>query len=123
MAWSWSHSAQAYVYAHDQLEQFSRTELIEILAEWRMFDRHGHNDSAWADQWSVVLRNARKWASTRIKGYLVQEIWERAERQATCDNGDWNAWMCPYGCHPHCVDFGPEDSELHPRVTREEVYA
>ena len=95
--------------------------LLEILGEWRMHDRHAGNDAAWADQWPVVHAWCSDDGRRQAQGVHRGGNLAACLRQKTCDNGGWNAWMCPYGCHPHCVDFGPEDSELHPRVMREEV--
>ncbi len=36
-------------------------------------------------------------------------IWQYAsEDLRTCDNGGYNAWMCPWGCHTVSFD-GPDD--------------
>jgi len=40
---------------------------------------------------------------------LADFIWEQASEYATCDNGGFNAWMCPSGCGCHCVSFSPPD--------------
>lgn len=117
MAWSWSHSSEAYSYARCELDDFSRPLLLEILTEWRMHEK-GRPDQMWADTWPkelamVTFQNRE----TRTQA-LRDAVWEKAREQATCDNGGYNAWMCPYGCHPHCVDFGPSDSLESPRMTR-----
>lgn len=39
------------------------------------------------------------------KDAIVDDIWERASNLATCDNGGFNAWMCPFGCDCHTVSF------------------
>lgn len=112
MAWSWSHTTDAYIYARSELAGLTTPMLEEIAAEWRMHELHPGDSHvhAWADQWPRVLRNT----CVRFKGErqkLIAHIWEKAQEQATCDNGGFHAWMCPYGCGPHCVDFGPTDEE------------
>jgi len=121
MSWSWSHTFAAYCYAKGELQEFDRSTLLEILAEWRMHDRHPDNDAAWPDQWPKALAAVTRLNEDVCTQSLVERVWDRASTQKTCDNGGWNAWMCPYGCHCHCVDFGPEDSNMHPRVTREDA--
>lgn len=39
------------------------------------------------------------------KDTLVDSIWEKAGKLATCTNGGWGAWMCPFGCDCHMVSF------------------
>ena len=38
-------------------------------------------------------------AKTLPKDVLVGEVWDYAENARRCDNGGWNAYMCPAGCH------------------------
>lgn len=116
MAWSWSHTNEAYAYARTELLDLSRETLLEILAEWRMHDKHPENDAAWPDQWPKALAFVNQLHGEESHADLAEQVWDRANEQRTCDNGGWNAWMCPYGCWPHCVDFGPDDEDTHPRV-------
>lgn len=112
MAWSWSHTNEAYEHAFNQLAFFTRAACVEILVEWWMHDHHPDNDHAWTTD---RLRTAKKIIQSRHRystdGELRSAIWERAADQRTCDNGGFNAWMCPYGCGCHCVDFGPDDHD------------
>lgn len=109
MAWGWSHTAQAYVYAESQLRAFDRDTLLEIAAEWRMHKRFPGNDHDWQRLWPQVLANVRKKYRAKRNSEIALAIWLQAEDQALCDNGGFNAWMCPYGCLLHCVPFSPED--------------
>jgi hypothetical protein len=54
--------------------------------------------------YETVLKSGRK----LLKGDLVDMIWAFAEQQRTCDNGGFNAWMCPYGCHTVPFSDGPK---------------
>jgi hypothetical protein len=112
MAWSWSHTYEAYLYAHSQLYLLDRDTLLEIAAEWRMHDKHPDNDAAWADQWPKALAFIRSKFCALPNASIAEYVWKRAYEQQTCDNGGWNAWMCPYGCGPHCVDFSPENEKF-----------
>ncbi len=33
------------------------------------------------------------------KDRLVDQVWLWACEQRTCENGGYNPWMCPHGCH------------------------
>jgi hypothetical protein len=43
------------------------------------------------------------------KDLLVDAIWEDMEEWRTCDNGGFNAWACPSGCHT--VSFDSEEKK------------
>lgn len=111
MAWSWSHTDEAYATAERNLRALSKETLEIIFAEWRAAqDRHGVVD----EQLLANRKYARalEHAKTLPADVLADFIWEKASAQATCDNGGFAAWMCPYGCGPHCVSFSdPGESD------------
>jgi hypothetical protein len=40
---------------------------------------------------------------------MVQaEVWEKVKALAVCDNGGFEAWVCPYGCHTLPFDLMEE---------------
>jgi len=109
MAWEWSHSQEAYQAVQNQLSRKAeaaengdaseREWLLTICAEW---DVKPH-DGLLFDKWNRKYERFKK-ANTRLaseQGWqaLADKIWELASDRATCDNGGWNAWMCPDGCH------------------------
>lgn len=98
MAWSWSHTNEAYANAQANLEELPLETLRVIEAEWRslrIHDTGGDRFSLAKYQKAVkVIERENEYAE-----YLAVEIWEKASEQATCDNGGFNAWMCPFGCH------------------------
>lgn len=115
MAWSWSHTNEAYANAEANLRALPLEELEIIFAEWRAaqgkggiihdhdsFDQRKYNRAlAYAKSLSVPL--GPDFAAEQLADF----IWERASEYATCDNGGYNAWMCPSGCHT--VSFSPPD--------------
>ena len=118
MAWSWSHTHEAYEYAEVQLRELPHETLAEIYAEWKV-TTYGEEDADFEDRdgWDMAHFDQEKYPAT-LNGamklptdVLASEIWNLARENATCDNGGYNAWMCPYGCMPHCVDFGPDDED------------
>ena len=119
MAWSWSHSAEAYDNARNNLELLPITTLNIIFAEWRAAQaKHGIiEDHNAFDQrkYSRALKHAEELTTQYGEGFareqLVEFIWEKAEQAATCDNGGFDAWMCPSGCGCHCVSFSSPDEE------------
>jgi hypothetical protein len=42
---------------------------------------------------------------------LADFVWEKAEELATCTNGGWEAYVCPFGCGPHTVPFSAPQAE------------
>lgn len=116
MAWSWSHTDEAYLYAYKQIRTLPRETLIEIVAEWEMHDRFSEAaDFVWANEWPKVLTLVKSRYESHnghivLDQRIIGDVWTRAFGQQTCDDGGFNAWLCPYGCGPHCVPFGPEEA-------------
>jgi hypothetical protein len=113
MAWSWSHTNEAYEAARANLGRLEPSELQVIWAEWEAWTGELENDM-WGGfhdgRYITALRAARRIPSE----HLANDIWDRMSKQATCDNGGWNAWSCPFGCHT--VSFTAE-------MTQEEMDA
>ena len=57
----------------------------------------------------VAMRNAKRDAINSLRRSLAESIWPRMEELATCTNGGWEAYCCPYGCGPHMVTFSSAD--------------
>jgi hypothetical protein len=120
MAWEWSHTGEAYEYAEEQLGKLSKRKLVEIYSEWHheLIKRKCEAfESELFDEWDCVCvgttyKDDELFDEGKEKGQelsrddLIKYIWEQASENATCDNGGWNAWMCPHGCHT--VPFGPK---------------
>ena len=106
MAWEWSHTPEAYENARLNLADLSTKNLRIIFAEWHAW---GGESSSTSDFNKALYKDALK-SATQIAGdILVDSIWERAEEHRTCDNGGFNAWVCPFGCHT--VSFDREEVE------------
>jgi hypothetical protein len=104
MAWSWSHTNQAYSNAYDNLRDMEKSDLEIIFAEWHAAtDSKGNVDSNnwFKSKYAKALRQAKKLDAD----VLADFIWEKASEWATCDNGGYDAWMCPSGCGCHTVSF------------------
>ena len=105
MAWSWSHSHTGLLAAEYNMRNLPRETLEIIYAEWRAAQDKRGNVTDCNHFNERKYERALKYAKTLPDDLLADFIWERASEHATCDNGGWNAWMCPSGCAPHCVDF------------------
>tara|TARA_Y100000034_G_C6704283_1_gene310771 strand:+ start:209 stop:520 length:312 start_codon:yes stop_codon:yes gene_type:complete len=101
MAWEWSHTAEAYADAETHLQALPRETLNIIFAEWQANDSDGFN--------SAKHDTALKEAATLSREHLTEYIWQQASEQATCTNGGWEAWLCPFGCGCHLVPFNIEN--------------
>ena len=116
MAWSWSHTHEAYSNAREQLGELSPITLITIRAEWSAVDdpcdtaggfhagRYRGTERALLKQYSRALTLKR---AELFRESLEEQIWDLMSDGATCDNGGFNAWACPYGCGCHTVPFNP----------------
>lgn len=101
MAWSWSHTREAYINAENNLRNLPKNIIDIIWAEWQA----ASGDISRASQFSENKYNkAIKKAATMQKVYLADQIWENSSILATCDNGGYNAWVCPFGCHTVSFD-------------------
>ena len=105
MAWEWSHTADAYTDAYDNLLNSPHDFLSVAFAEWTAKQIEESDDER--EPFGTEYESALKQAATLPADVLADSIWEKAESQRTCDNGGWNAWVCPYGCHT--VSFSCEE--------------
>ena len=108
MAWEWSHTREAYENAEHNTNGLPVRILREIYAEWKTWDyvkALGEDDDChdgWHDPtYFKAVCESQGLSTDAIADY----VWARASVQHTCDNGGHNAWLCPYGCGPHCVPF------------------
>lgn len=107
MAWSWSHTLEAYEYARSQIQDLGRENLEMIYAEWmaaEATDEEGSEPVFNSEKYDTALSRARYLPDDM----LADHIWDRASEAATCDNGGFRAWACPWGCHT--VPFSREQS-------------
>jgi hypothetical protein len=109
MAWSWSHTNEAYANAEENLRSMPKEKLEIIFAEWRAAQGKGGIIEDCGNFDERKYTRALAYAKTLDDETLADFIWERASEAATCDNGGFEAWMCPSGCGCHCVSFSPPD--------------
>ena len=107
MAWEWSHAPEAYDDARTNLENQDHEFLAVCLAEWQGSRRNGFD-------WNLSNRYDKSlaWAQAQTNETLAELIWDRMSSEdggRTCDNGGFDAWACPYGCHT--VSFTCEETE------------
>lgn len=111
MAWSWSHSEEAYIAIEQQINETAEKAnngdseaavwLKVVWSEWVASD--------WKEDRVTTDLDLRKYgrAIARAKrqgeelGYdkLAADILNWSSDLATCTNGGWDAWVCPFGCH------------------------
>jgi hypothetical protein len=101
MAWEWSHTQEAYANAESNLHNLKDSEIVMIFAEWCALDSRedyagGFNPVKYIRGMMKAVHSIRKYDRESM---LDSVIWEKSSEQATCDNGGFNAWVCPYGCH------------------------
>lgn len=97
MAWEWSHTAEAYADAYNNLHSSPHDWLAIAFAEWKAKEIEESDDDR--DPFGAEYEATLEHCATHSVEYLADAIWTRAEEQRLCDNGGWNAWVCPYGCH------------------------
>ena len=104
MSWEWSHTVEAYETAYNNLHALPRVELNVIYAEilaTRQKTRYTGDPEFRQNRYPKCLAFAESLLADDI---IADAIWEFAEELRTCDNGGYNAHVCPYGCHT--VSFG-----------------
>ncbi len=107
MAWSWSHTPEAYANARENLLDLSPELIREIWAEWQAWN--GDSVVPQIDVDTFDAEHAR--AAELPVDALASDIWEKASELATCDNGGWQAWLCPFGCDAHKAPFDREETQ------------
>lgn len=83
-------------------DEFDRVEELRDLirnADEPVWDNEAFDSEAYA----IALEESRSLPIDTLADYIT----ERAETTATCDNGGFNAWVCPSGCHT--VSFSSAD--------------
>lgn len=96
MAWSWSHTPEAYANAEANFRALPREELLVIWKEWQATTI---SEESFSIPEFHEKRYARLTGAGRSAEDLADYCWPRIEEFATCTNGGWQAWVCPYGCH------------------------
>jgi len=115
MSWEWSHTAEAYQNAESNLRRLKPAVLRVIWAEWKAFEPASDEPGGkFRSSSSSQLNGARyeaamKEAKAINPDFLADYIWEQASELRTCDNGGFNAWLCPFGCGCHRVSFSSVD--------------
>ena len=110
MVWSWSHTQEAYQNAYENLQNSPRHFLEVTFAEIRAagpIDDEGEEQTFNEKKYNRALKQAAKLPDD----VLADAIWEFAENQAVCDNGGYNAWVCPWGCHTVPFELRDEDED------------
>lgn len=106
MAWSWSHTPEAYEAVHENILNAEREWLEIVWAEWQAAIPHPEFGIGFhADLDSAKYETALADAKTKPSEGLAEDIWEKTSEFATCTNGGHESWCCPFGCTCHMVPF------------------
>jgi len=124
MSWSWSYSQEGYQNIHDNIHRMSREDLIVCLAEFaahekRPEDWDDEEDGDW-EEYRMMHEPFDDAEFEKVKKRLTEscldaetfadEVSRKAAEYAVSDNGGFNAYVCPYGCHTVSLD-PPEDEK------------
>ncbi|QDV56231.1 hypothetical protein [Rosistilla oblonga] len=111
MAWSWSHTNEAYAAVEEQLNNKADaanngdTEAAEWLqmvwSEWVASKREDNLIMADLNLRKYELCLVRAKRQGGLLGYekLTKDIWEWTTELAACTNRGHEAYLCPHGCH------------------------
>ncbi len=118
MAWEWSHTNEAYQNAERNLYDLPVKELIVIAAEWDASKPGSYGDYSLSGSFDTkrykrefAHLNAMVGRGRMTAGDIAERIWPKMESFATCDNGGFNAYTCPYGCHTVSFDREGKDND------------
>ena len=100
----WSHTPEAYGNAEQNIRNRSRKWLLTVLREWAHWDLEA--DGAENPGFRLPF-NHRIFS----KDSLADMVWDLMRSQATCANGGFDAWACPYGCCTVSFDLERKDDE------------
>ena len=104
MAWSWSHTQEAYDNALHNLTAWCvlhTKRLYEVYAEWKAYNPKGEYPDLQLDE--DVYHEAVVEAAGMEPETLAECVWRKASAQSFCDEGGHFLWMCPFGCPDHKV--------------------
>lgn len=110
MAWEWSHTQEAYNNAEQNVIDMinnNRERAEAVYAEikgcnnWQDYTTASNNFDE--DAYNKALLEAKRIDDRK----LLDTIWNFANEYRTCDNGGFNAHICPHGCHT--VPFNREE--------------
>ena len=104
MSWEWSHTEEAYSNARENVLNLDRGTLCVIRAE-QLAHTNGEFDSVVYERTYATLIDDDKLPTEFIANCVADHMRDAIR---SCDNGGFNAWCCPYGCHT--VSFDLEDS-------------
>lgn len=106
MTWGWDHCNRSYRNAKANLFDLCHETLAVIYAEIKAChtSSSGENELD-VPEYSDELLLARDIPSSS----LVDFIWESMDSRRLCDEGGFNAYCCPYGCHT--VSFERRETE------------
>ena len=107
MAWEWSHTQEAYDNAKLNIEDLDVDTLAVVVAEIAGKDFEDNSEELENFYTSGPYEKALKEAKEKSQEELATKVWAFAEEYSTCDNGGFNAYICPYGCHT--VSFDRDD--------------
>jgi hypothetical protein len=95
----WSHASEAYENALTNFKALPFHDLCVIAAEWDADEPDGFNNDTY-------LESFKKYET---QGFVDESaLWDKVSGKRTCDNGGFNAWVCPIGCHT--VSFNLEEA-------------
>ncbi len=111
MAWSWSHTDEAYAAVEERLNNKADaanngdTEVAEWLevvwSEWVASDWREDRVTTDLDlrKYERAIARAKRQGGSLGYDKLAKDIWEWTSELAACTNGGHEAYLCPHGCH------------------------
>lgn len=103
MAWEWSYSHEGIDNIRQNIMDMDTETAIVALAEHQALasreDYANGFNSAEYDR-SLARLNADLETLGESFGEMIKmELFDQASEIATCENGGFNVWACPFGCH------------------------
>lgn len=101
MSWEWSHAPEAYEAARKNLAKKLKWELRVMWSEIEVAEKDEDGFYITNSSGLDLKLYGKKLVESRniLKKDLIERIWKFMEEFRTCDNGGFNAYCCPYGCH------------------------
>lgn len=111
MSWSWSHTEDGIANVMNAIAELDDETLATVYAEWSSAQIVNGDYVHLEERYDAALEQGRMLAHN-MRPELVEFVQDKTCQHSTCDNGGFEAHICPHGCHR--VSFGEleDDDDL-----------
>lgn len=109
MSWNWSHTEEAIQNVQTNIASLDDDTLVEVYAEWSCAQLTGTGYVLIEAKMPLARETARSFIDADARDIIVDAIISKTCHHAECENGGFEAHICPFGCHT--VSFDNDNDE------------